>query len=190
MLVCFFSESSHQEVADWRPSDARREGRGCSPLSILLQQRPSSLHPGRLMALQSPVFRESGRGRLVVIPPPPGPSSQGPGSSPSPLQEGPDSCAQPPGSHCVNVQRNSARSHLSAFGFLLFWFYLFFLKVPTVGISLSALQHLTTRMKKRGPLQAGRLVILLLYGWADNKSLSPSLLWDTSLYGSQVWSKK
>lgn len=71
MLVCFFSEISLQEVADWRPSDARREGRGHAPLSILLQQRPSGLHPGPLLALQSSVFKDGGAGRPVVIPPPP-----------------------------------------------------------------------------------------------------------------------
>lgn len=40
------------------------------------------------------------------------------------------------------------------------------------------------------PQRRGRLVILLLCGWTDNKSLSPSLLWDTSLNSSQVRRKK
>lgn len=68
ILVCFFSESSPQEVTDWRPSDARRESQGCLLLSILLQQRPSGLHPGPLIALQSSAFKEGGCGRLAVIP--------------------------------------------------------------------------------------------------------------------------
>lgn len=39
------------------------------------------------------------------------------------------------------------------------------------------------------PLQRGRLVILLFCGKTDNKSLSPSLLWDASLNKSPVCKK-
>lgn len=85
--VCFFSESSQREVAHWRPSDARREGRGRSPPPLLPQQRPCGLHPGHLIALQSSLFKEGGGGRLVVIffsrphtstPPPPAPHAPTP----------------------------------------------------------------------------------------------------------------
>lgn len=67
MTVCFFSESFQREVADWRPSDARREGRGRSPSPLPPQQWPSGLHPAHLIALQSSLFKEGSGGRLTVI---------------------------------------------------------------------------------------------------------------------------